>query len=98
MKELGPEGPDLHADLADLPAIEQIDVIHCIGPLMRSLYDRLPETRRGEWFAASEDALPRLKTHLDSGDVVLAKGSLSIKLAQIVDGIRKMGHAPLDEG
>ncbi len=98
MKELGPEGPALHADLADLPAIEQIDVIHCIGPLMRSLYDRLPETRRGEWFAASEDALPRLKTHLDSGDVVLAKGSLSMKLARIVDGIRKMGHAPLDEG
>ena len=97
-KELGPDAPALHAGLGDLPAIGQIDVIHCIGPLMRSLYDRLPQDRRGEWFAAAEDALPRLKSHLDSGDVVLAKGSLSMKLARIVDGIRKMGHAPLDEG
>ncbi len=97
MKELGPDEIALHRGLAALPAIEQIDVIHCIGPLMQALYEALPEARRGAWFATSQDALPRLKTHIDSGDVVLAKGSLSMKLALVVDGIRKMGHAPLDE-
>ncbi|WP_300031523.1 UDP-N-acetylmuramoyl-tripeptide--D-alanyl-D-alanine ligase [uncultured Roseobacter sp.] len=96
MKELGPDAQALHAGLAHLPATQQIDVIHCIGPLMKSLYHLLPEAQRGEWFATAAEAVPRLKRHLDSGDVVLAKGSLSMKLALIVDAIRKMGHAPLD--
>ena len=33
-----------------------------------------------------------LRQKLDAGDVVLAKGSLSMKLGLIVDAIRKMGH------
>ena len=64
--------------------------------MMRALYDALPEAQRGEWFETSQDAASRLKTHLDSGDVVLAEGSLSMKLALVVDAIRKMGHAPLE--
>ncbi|WP_227271435.1 UDP-N-acetylmuramoyl-tripeptide--D-alanyl-D-alanine ligase [Roseobacter weihaiensis] len=96
MKELGPDEIALHAGLAHLPATKSVDVIHCIGPLMRSLYDLLPDAQRGEWFETAEEAVTRVKTHLDSGDVVLAKGSLSMKLALIVDAIRKMGHAPLD--
>ena len=97
MKELGPDDIALHAGLAHLPAINDIDVVHCVGPLMRSLYDILPEAKRGEWFETAQDATLRIKTLIDSGDVVLAKGSLSMKLALIVDGIRKMGHAPLHE-
>ncbi|MGZ2258395.1 UDP-N-acetylmuramoyl-tripeptide--D-alanyl-D-alanine ligase [Roseobacter sp. A03A-229] len=96
MKELGPDEHALHADLAKLPSLQSLDVVHCIGPLMRSLYDILPEAQRGDWFATSEEVLPMLKRRLDSGDVVLAKGSLSMKLGLIVDAIRKMGHAPLD--
>jgi UDP-N-acetylmuramoyl-tripeptide--D-alanyl-D-alanine ligase len=97
MKELGPDEIALHAGLAHLDAMKSLDVVHCIGPLMRALYDILPEAQRGQWFETSEAAAARVKTHLDSGDVVLAKGSLSMKLALIVDAIRKMGHAPLDE-
>ena len=63
---------------------------------MKSLYEALPDAQRGEWFASAEEAAARTRTHLDSGDVVLAKGSLSMKLALVVDAIRKMGHAPLD--
>ncbi|WP_282061807.1 UDP-N-acetylmuramoyl-tripeptide--D-alanyl-D-alanine ligase [Roseobacter litoralis] len=97
MKELGPDEVALHAGLAHLPATKEIDVIHCIGPVMRALYDALPEPQRGTWFETAEEAATRVKTHIDSGDVVLAKGSLSMKLACVVDAIRKMGHAPLDE-
>ncbi len=92
MKELGPGAIALHAGLVDLPAMAQVDTVHCIGPLMRALYDALPTKKRGSHHATSADLVPRLRSLVHSGDVVLAKGSLSMKLGQIVDGIRKMGH------
>ncbi len=97
MKELGPDEIALHAGLAHLEATKKLDVIHCVGPLMRSLYDLIPAHQRGEWAATSAELLPGLSGHLDSGDVVLAKGSLSMKLGLIVDAIRKMGHPVTNE-
>ncbi len=80
MKELGSDEIALHAGLAHLDATKTLDVIHCVGPLMRALYDLLPDHQRGDWVATAEDLLPGLRHKLDSGDVVLAKGSLSMKL------------------
>jgi UDP-N-acetylmuramoyl-tripeptide--D-alanyl-D-alanine ligase len=97
MKELGPDEIALHAGLAHLEATKKLDVIHCVGPLMRSLYDLIPAHQRGEWAATSAELLPGLSGHLASGDVVLAKGSLSMKLGLIVDAIRKMGHPVTNE-
>ena len=59
---------------------------------MRALYDLLPDHQRGEWCATSEEIARNMRRKLDSGDVVLAKGSLSMKLGLVVDAIRKMGH------
>lgn len=92
MKELGPDDVALHASLAHLDAVEEIDKVHCIGPLMRALYDLLPAHKRGRWTETSAEMLGGLRGSLDSGDVVLAKGSLSMKLGLVVDAIRKMGH------
>ena len=47
MKELGPDEIALHAGLAHLDAAQKIDVIHCVGPLMKALYDLIPEHQRG---------------------------------------------------
>ena len=94
MKELGPQGPDLHAALADHPAMKAIAHIHCIGPLMQALHDALPEARKGLWreeAGAFVDGVPAL---IQPGDTVLVKGSLSMGLARIVDAIRKIGEAP----
>ena len=87
----------MHADLASLDAMQAIDRVHCIGPLMRSLHDALPEPKRGLWTETAEEMAAQTPRRLDSGDVVLAKGSLSMKLARVVDAIRKMGH-PVDQG
>lgn len=92
MKELGGDAKALHEALADLPALQALDKVHCIGPLMQTLYAQLPEHQRGDWHETSAETLSGLKRHLDSGDVVLAKGSLSMKLGSIVDAIHKMGH------
>ncbi|AHD01400.1 UDP-N-acetylmuramoyl-tripeptide--D-alanyl-D-alanine ligase [Leisingera methylohalidivorans] len=93
MKELGPQEAELHAGLADLEAVEGIDKIHCIGPLMQALHDALPEGKRGGWYHSSTEAVPGLAGEIKGGDIVLAKGSLSMGLAKIVDGIREMGHS-----
>ncbi|MEO0378673.1 MAG: UDP-N-acetylmuramoyl-tripeptide--D-alanyl-D-alanine ligase [Pseudomonadota bacterium] len=92
MKELGSTGPDLHAGLADLDAMAAIDVVHCIGPLMQHLHAALPAQKQGLWAATAQEMENAVARRLDSGDVVLVKGSLSMKLAVIVDAIRKMGH------
>ncbi len=92
MKELGPQEIELHRALADHPALAGVEQIHCTGPLMRNLFDALPAQKRGSWHNASDEALPNLAEHLRAGDVVLVKGSLSMKLASIVDGIRDLGH------
>lgn len=94
MKELGPRERDLHAGLADHPAIAGIDRVHCIGPLMAALHNALPEAKRGKLYETSADAAQDLPETVSVGDIVLAKGSLSMALAKVVDGIRDMGHGP----
>ena len=92
MKELGTQAPELHAELADLPFLDQIDTIHCVGPLMQHLHGALAEDKKGLWCDTSDALAARISGLLDCGDVVMAKGSLSMKLARVVDAIRKMGH------
>ncbi len=96
MKELGPDTVALHASMAHLDHTKHLDTIHCVGPLMRAMYDALPEPQRGRWHETSAEMVQGLRNDLDAGDVVLAKGSNSMKLGLVVDAIRKMGH-PQDE-
>ncbi|UWR56891.1 UDP-N-acetylmuramoyl-tripeptide--D-alanyl-D-alanine ligase [Phaeobacter inhibens] len=92
MKELGPQEQRLHSDLADLDAVQALDEIHCIGPLMGALHAALPADKRGGHYATSDDVRADLAGQIAAGDVVLAKGSLSMALAKVVDGIRELGH------
>ncbi|MCX7559341.1 UDP-N-acetylmuramoyl-tripeptide--D-alanyl-D-alanine ligase [Sulfitobacter sp. F26204] len=92
MKELGSDAVALHAGLAHLETTKTLDVVHCVGPLMRALYELLPEHQRGDWTETASEMLTGLRQKLDSGDVVLVKGSLSMNLGAVVDAIRKMGH------
>lgn len=92
MKELGPDAPALHAALAQLPAMAAIDQVHCIGPLMQSLHATLPAAKRGLRCDTSDGIRAEMPQLLRAGDIVLAKGSLSMKLAIVVDAIRKIGQ------
>ncbi|MEL0437407.1 UDP-N-acetylmuramoyl-tripeptide--D-alanyl-D-alanine ligase [Phycobacter sp. K97] len=92
MKELGPQEANLHRAMAAHPALADVDQVHCIGPLMHNLFDALPENKRGSWQDVSADCVAELAGQIRAGDIVLVKGSLSMKLASIVDGIRDLGH------
>ena len=91
MLELGPDEMAMHAAMADDRAMRHIDIIHCAGPRMRALYDALPEEQRGRWVATADELATGVGRLIDSGDVVLVKGSKGSYIARVVDAIRKLG-------
>ena len=74
MLELGRTRP-LHAALAELPPMRDIDEVHCVGPLMRALWEALPDAQRGCSGGTAEDLADKAHRLIDAGDVVLVKGS-----------------------
>ncbi len=98
MKELGAQEVAMHAGMAEVSAMAQVDEVHCMGPLMKALHEALPDTKRGLWFETSAEMAEHLPELIESGDTVLAKGSLSMALARIVDGLRKMGQGGALDG
>jgi UDP-N-acetylmuramoyl-tripeptide--D-alanyl-D-alanine ligase len=98
MLELGPEEAGLHAGLAGDPAMEQVTVVHCVGPRMKALHEALPEDRRGRWAGTPEALIDGIGRLLDAGDVVLVKGSKGSRVSLVVDAIRRIGQgAPFIE-
>ncbi|CCD88760.1 UDP-N-acetylmuramoyl-tripeptide--D-alanyl-D-alanine ligase (UDP-MurNAc-pentapeptide synthetase, D-alanyl-D-alanine-adding enzyme) [Bradyrhizobium sp. ORS 285] len=77
MLELGDEAPSYHAEMAG--HLAGIDGVYCVGPLMRHLFDNLPEAKRLGWH---EDPVTldagELAALLVPGDVVVIKGSKKI--------------------
>ncbi len=92
MLELGPNEVRMHCEIADLPALQSVAQVHCVGPLMRALYDILPEYQRGEWHETAASLAHRAFALVDAGDVILVKGSKGSKVSLVVDAIRKLGH------
>ncbi|MFO7757735.1 MAG: UDP-N-acetylmuramoyl-tripeptide--D-alanyl-D-alanine ligase [Roseovarius sp.] len=90
MRELGPQSPEMHRALADHPAMDGVDVVHTVGPLMRELWQALPERKRGRACDTAAEMAARVRHELDAGDVVLVKGSLGTGLAAVVRAIRKL--------
>jgi UDP-N-acetylmuramoyl-tripeptide--D-alanyl-D-alanine ligase len=83
MLELGPGGPAMHAELApDVAAVAEL--VYCCGPLMRGLYEALPEARRGGHAPDSAALAPLVAAALRPGDAVLVKGSLGSRMAAVV--------------
>ena len=92
MLELGPDEAALHAALARHPGMARVDVVHCVGPRMRHLWQALPEDRRGLWAESAEALAEQSRRLADAGDIVLVKGSKGSRVACVVDALRKLGH------
>ena len=91
MKELGPSAEDLHADLADLEALNEIDTLHLVGPLMSALYAKLPPNRRGVHVNTVAEMIEIYSDILKPGDCILVKASLGTGLGAIVKAILQLG-------
>jgi UDP-N-acetylmuramoyl-tripeptide--D-alanyl-D-alanine ligase len=91
MRELGAAGPDLHAALAKDLQQADIDLVFCCGPLMKSLWDKLPPAQRGSYAEISTDLVDPVCAALKAGDIVTVKGSLGTNMAPIIRALDMLG-------
>lgn len=92
MLELGDAEVGMHRAMAENTHLRALDLVHCAGPLMRHLWEALPEEKRGRWAQTAAELVPHVSRLVDAGDVVLVKGSKGSKVSLVVDAIRKLGH------
>ena len=90
MLELGGDEAAQHAGFAHHPALDDITLIHCCGPLMHNLWQALPDHKRGEYMENAADMAVIAHRLLDAGDVILVKGSLGSKVSVVVTAIRNL--------
>ncbi len=83
MLELGAFGPSEHEGLADAVA-RDADVLYACGPLMRRLYDAVPDGHRGGHAPDSAALAPLVAGAVRPGDAVLVKGSLGSRMRLVV--------------
>jgi UDP-N-acetylmuramoyl-tripeptide--D-alanyl-D-alanine ligase len=87
MLELGPETRGFHAALAEPLAAAKVDLVFLAGPLMKSLWDALPPTRRGGYAETAEALSPLVVRAAEPGDVVMVKGSKGSKASAVAQAL-----------
>ncbi|MEM8749114.1 MAG: UDP-N-acetylmuramoylalanyl-D-glutamyl-2,6-diaminopimelate--D-alanyl-D-alanine ligase [Pseudomonadota bacterium] len=85
MLELGPQSKDFHAGLADAVLSNSVDLVFCVGPEMAYLHTALSGKVACEHALTIEDLLPSILEALASGDVLMAKASLGMRFAILID-------------
>lgn len=90
MLELGTDTAALHAQLADYLTEAKIDLVFTAGPHMAALNAVLLTTICGGHALDSSALIQLLKDTLRAGDVVLVKGSLSSRMATVVEGLQAL--------
>ena len=88
MLELGPQGPELHAALARDVANNKIDLVFAAGPLMKQLFDALPDEKKGAWCETAAALEAIVLTAVRAGDLVIVKGSNASRMSAIVAALK----------
>ena len=90
MLELGSQGKALHRGLAAPVKANAVDLVFCCGPLMHSLWQALPASRRGGYAEDSAALEAQVVPAIRAGDVVMVKGSLGSRMAPIVKALQRV--------
>ncbi len=89
MKELGADSAAFHAALAPLLDAAGVTQAILVGDAMASLADALPRHIPAVLVADAAQAGAAVAAHLAAGDVLLIKGSNSIRLGDVVAALRE---------
>lgn len=93
MKELGPHAEKLHKDMGSVIRRTSIDVVFSFGELARHMTDGLKSRTShplpvGSHFSDLHQLIQSLKPYLVPGNAILVKGSRSMKMERVVEGLR----------
>jgi UDP-N-acetylmuramoyl-tripeptide--D-alanyl-D-alanine ligase len=88
MRELGVDAPALHAGLAEALADAKADAVFLAGPLMQSLWERIPAGQRGAYAETAAELEPALYAAVGIGDVIMVKGSNASRMAPLVEALK----------
>jgi UDP-N-acetylmuramoyl-tripeptide--D-alanyl-D-alanine ligase len=98
MLELGDEARSFHASLAQPLEEADVDLVFCAGPLMKSLWDALPSTRRGGYAETAAELAPQVIRAAEPGDLVMVKGSLGSKAQAVAAALASLDVGPRGAG
>ena len=94
MNELGPDSPAFHEEVGREAAARQVDLLITVGELAEKIAEGAASASRTMEIRScrtNEEAFAALKERIRPGDLLLLKGSNSMKLGQIRDALAAQG-------
>jgi UDP-N-acetylmuramoyl-tripeptide--D-alanyl-D-alanine ligase len=88
MRELGPEGEAMHAELAGPLSQAGVDEAYLAGPMMKALWKALPRAMRGGYAETAAELESALLDQIGDGDVIMVKGSHASRMGPLVETIK----------
>ncbi len=79
----------MHRALLDAVLANAVDLVFCCGPLMQTLWQALPASRRGGYAENSAALETQVLPAIRAGDAVMVKGSLGSRMAPIVKALQR---------
>lgn len=87
MLELGSQSPEMHSELVHDIINHGIDRVYTVGSLMQHLYDKLPLEIAARHAGHANEIADIVVSEIKAGDVILIKGSNSMKMSTVVNKI-----------
>ena len=92
MLELGLSEVKEHVNISKFAKLSHIDKIYCVGPRMRKFYDVLESSKQGFWTETAQQMQNVLINKLENGDIVMIKGSFSMRMNSIVSELKRLNN------
>ena len=90
MLEFGSEEIVIHEEISNWPEVEGITDFYLVGPLMKYLHDALPDEISKMWFESSSEVSSFIISAVSSNDVILVKGSKSVRMIEVVNKLKNI--------